>query len=77
MNILRTSLEIDSDLLNEAVSLSGIATKRGVIEKALKEFVENRKQKNLYDLFDSDEILIDDEYDYKSMRGGKITDDFS
>jgi len=69
---LRTSLEIDESLLNEAMELGGTKIKKQAIENALKEFVERRKQKNLYDLFDSDEQLIDDEYDYKSMRGGEM-----
>jgi len=77
MNTLRTSLEIDKDLLNEAISLAGYTTKKGVIEKALREFVERRKRKDLYDLFNSDEKLIFDDYDYKSMREGKVADDFS
>jgi len=77
MNTLRTSLEINKDLLDEAISLAGEITKKGVIEKALREFVERRKQKDLYDLFNGSEVLIDDDYDYKSMRGGEVTDDFS
>jgi len=69
---LRTSLEIDKNLLSEAMELGGTKVKKHVIESALKEYVERRKQKNLYDLFDSDEQLIDDDYDYKSMRGGAM-----
>ncbi|MCL2873850.1 MAG: type II toxin-antitoxin system VapB family antitoxin [Defluviitaleaceae bacterium] len=69
---LRTSLEIDENLLNEAMELGGTKIKKQAIENALKEFVEKRRQKNLYDLFDSNERLIDDDYDYKEMRGGTI-----
>jgi len=71
---LRTSLEIDENLLNEAMELGGTKIKKQAIENALKEFVERRKQKDLYDLFDSHEQLIDDSYDYKSMRGGVMNE---
>jgi len=74
MKTLRTSLEIDSDLLSEAVLVSGTKSKKGTIEIALREFVERRKQKNLYDLFDGDEQLIAEDYDYKKTRGGVIRD---
>jgi len=70
--LLRTSLEIDENLLNEAMKLGNLKTKKQVIENALKEFVAKRKKKNLYDLFDAEENLIADDYDYKTMRGGVI-----
>ena len=69
-SLLRTSLEIDENLLNEAMVLGNLKTKKQAIENALKEFVAKRKQKNLYDLFDSEENLIADDYDYKTIRGG-------
>ena len=72
--LLRTSLEIDEKLLREAMELSNTKIKKRAIENALKEFIERRKQKDLYDLFESDEQLIADDYDYKSARGGKLYD---
>lgn len=71
-NILRTSLEIDKNLLNEAMKLGGTKYKKQTIENALREFVERRKQKDLYDLFDADDVLISEDYDYKAMRGGSF-----
>jgi len=67
MGILKTSLELNEHLLNEAISLSPkIQTKKGIIELALIEFVEKRKKKDLKDIKGSIEFLED--YDYKAMR---------
>jgi hypothetical protein len=46
-----------------------IHTKRELIETALREFVKNKKVKNLRDL--KGKILFADDYDYKKMRAGK------
>jgi Arc/MetJ family transcription regulator len=62
----RTNIVLDDPLIEEAMRLSGIGTKREVVHVALDEFVETRTKKNLFDLFGSN--LIDDEYDYKSAR---------
>ena len=69
-------LEIDGKLIEEALLVEGKASKKSVIEKALREFVERRKRKDLYDLFNSEEVMISDDYDYKSLRGG-MNDDIS
>ena len=68
MDTLRTSLEIDRHLLEEAMELSRVKTKKGVIEIALSEFIEKRKKKDLMDIKGSIEFL--DDYDYKQMRVG-------
>jgi hypothetical protein len=47
----------------------GIRTKRELIETALKEFVNNRRMKNLSEL--KGKILFADNYNYKKMRAGK------
>jgi len=72
MNILRTSLEIDRLLLEEAIELSSTKTKKGVIEIALAEFIQKRKKKNLMDIKGSVEFL--DDYDYKQLRNRKDAD---
>ena len=66
---MRTTVDLDDKLVDEALRLSRAKTKRGVIHEALKEFVENRKRHNLLDL--AGKIGFADNYDYKAMRKGK------
>lgn len=66
---MRTNVVLDENLLDEAMRLSNTKTKKEVIHKALKEFVENRKRLNLFDL--SGKIKFAEGYDYKGMREGK------
>ena len=47
---MRTTLEIDERLIEEARSLSGAQTKKGTIETALREYIRRRKAKKLLDL---------------------------
>lgn len=63
---MRTNVVLDDDLMNEAIKLSGIKTKKEVIAVALKEFVAIRKRRNLLDL--EGKIKFHDGYDYRSMR---------
>lgn len=66
---MRTNIVLDEQLVNEAMSLSQIKTKRELVEQALKEFVAIRKRLNLLDLLGAGDLL--DDYDYKSLRAGK------
>ena len=47
---MRTNVVLDENLVGEALRLSKVKTKKELIHKALKEFVENRKRLNLLDL---------------------------
>lgn len=42
--IMRTNIVIDDELMSEAISLTGIHTKRELVNLALKELVQNRKK---------------------------------
>jgi Arc/MetJ family transcription regulator len=66
---VRTNVVLDDRLVDEALKLSNAKTKKELIHKALKEFVENRKRLNLLDL--SGKIKFAEGYDYKRMREGK------
>jgi len=44
---MRTNIVIDDDLMDEAISLTGIHTKRELVNLAMKELVQNRKKKGL------------------------------
>jgi Arc/MetJ family transcription regulator len=64
---MRTNIVLDDQLVDEAFKYAeNINTKKDLIEIALKEFVKNRKMKNLRDL--KGKILFSDDYDYKKMR---------
>ncbi|MFW6128761.1 MAG: type II toxin-antitoxin system VapB family antitoxin [Candidatus Aminicenantaceae bacterium] len=66
---MRTNVVLDDNLVEEALKLSNAKTKKELIHRALKEFVENRKRLNLLDL--SGKIKFAEGYDYKEMREGK------
>ena len=67
---MRTNIVIDDQLVDEAFKYAeNITTKKDLIEVALKEFVKNRKMRNLRDL--KGKIAFADGYDYKKMRAGE------
>ena len=47
---MRTNVVLGDDLVNEAIRLSGIKTKKEVISIALQEFVTARERRNLLEL---------------------------
>jgi Arc/MetJ family transcription regulator len=64
---MRTNVVLDDKLVEEAFKFSQtISTKKELIEIALKEYVNNRKRKNLKELKGKIKFAID--YDYKKMR---------
>ena len=67
--MIKTTVDLDENLIQKAMEIFNGKTKREIITIALSELVERHEQKDLYELFDSDEQLIDDEYDYKTLRG--------
>lgn len=66
---MATNLEIDNELIKEALRLGGHRTKRAVVEEALQEYVQRRKQFKVTELFGA--IEYDDDYDYKEQRNRK------
>jgi Arc/MetJ family transcription regulator len=64
---MRTNIVLNDELIDEAFKYSQtISTKRELIETALREYVNNRKRKNIKEL--KGKIKFRDDYDYKSMR---------
>jgi len=64
---MRTNVVLNDELIDEAFKFSqSIATKRELIETALREYVNNRKRKNIREL--RGKIRFNDDYDYKNMR---------
>jgi Arc/MetJ family transcription regulator len=48
---MRTNIVIDDRLMREAMKLTGLTTKREVVEEALKQLVRYRKQLSVLELF--------------------------
>ena len=64
---MRTNVVLNDELVNEAFKYSQvISTKRELIEIALKEYVDNRKRKNISEL--RGKIKFRENYNYKAMR---------
>ncbi len=66
---MATNLQIDNNLMQEALRLGGHRTKRAVVEAALREYVQHRKQIKIIGLFGT--IEYDTGYDYKRQRKRK------
>jgi Arc/MetJ family transcription regulator len=67
---MRTNIVLDDILVEEAFKYSSsIRTKKDLIETALREYVQNRKIKDLREL--KGKIRFSDDYDYKKIRIGK------
>ena len=63
---MATNLSIDPDLLNEALEVSGEKTKKAAVTRALREFIQRRRQKRILELFGK--LDWDDSFDYKAER---------
>lgn len=69
---MRTNIVIDDELMKKAMRLSGLLTKKEVVNKALHEFVQNRSRKDLKEL--RGKIRFADGYDYKLHRKDRKND---
>jgi Arc/MetJ family transcription regulator len=63
---MRTNIDLDDALVEEAFRLTDVRTKKELINLALREFIRSRQKKNLLDL--AGKIQLRDDYDYKAMR---------
>ena len=60
------NIPIDEALIQEAKALGNQQTERDVVEEALREYVQRRKQLLILDLFGT--IDYDADYNYKQQR---------
>ena len=65
---MRTNIVIDDAMMEKAMEISGLKTKKEVVERAIIEFVERRTRKDLLDLWGK--IQFADGYDYLALRKG-------
>lgn len=63
---MRTNIDIDEDLLDQAFSVSHLRTKKELIHEALKEFIRLRRRKDLTEL--AGFIQFHEGYDHKKLR---------
>ncbi|WP_294145401.1 type II toxin-antitoxin system VapB family antitoxin [uncultured Selenomonas sp.] len=63
---MATNLALDDRLLNQAVEIGGLKTKKATVTLALKEFIQRRKVESLIDAFGT--VDFDETYDYKAER---------
>ncbi|MCU0599069.1 MAG: type II toxin-antitoxin system VapB family antitoxin [Desulfobacterales bacterium] len=63
---MATNLAINQELLNKALAISGVKTKKETVNLALEEFINRRKQLEITELFGKMEP--DANYDYKKGR---------
>jgi len=66
---MATNLAIDDNLLEEARIVGKHATKKAVVNEALAEYVQRRKQAEIINLFHKVDYDVD--YDYKVQRNKK------
>ena len=63
---MATNLDIDQNLLTEAVSIGGHPSKKAAVTEALKEYIDRRKQKEVLELFGK--VVYEEGYDYRKQR---------
>ena len=63
---MATNLQIDPELLQQALEVSGERTKKAAVTLALEEFIARRRQRRVLDLFGS--LDWEPGYDYKAGR---------
>ncbi|MEM9274130.1 MAG: type II toxin-antitoxin system VapB family antitoxin [Cyanobacteria bacterium P01_F01_bin.143] len=65
---MKVQLQIDDNLLKEALALGEHHNQQVLVEEALNEYIQRRKQIKILDLFGT--IEYDESYDYKKQRQG-------
>lgn len=66
---MATNLALNEKLLEQALKVGGLGTKRETVNAALQEFVARRQQRKIIDFFGK--IDWDKKYNYKKARSRK------
>ena len=66
---MATNLAIDDWLIEEAKHIGKHRTKKGAVTEALQEYIQRRKQAQIFNIFNK--IDYDQDYDYKKQRAVK------
>ena len=67
---MRTNIEIDDELMKKALALSGLRTKKAVVEEALKLLIRLRDQRKILELAGN----VKWEGDLDQMRRSRFSD---
>lgn len=65
---MRTNIVMDDELVEEAFRYAEVRTKRELVDLALREFVENRRRRDIREL--RGKVGLHPDYDYKALREG-------
>ncbi len=63
---MRTNIVLDDALVSEAQRLTGITTKKDLVDEALRVLIQTRKRRSLLEL--RGRIRFADGYDHKALR---------
>jgi Arc/MetJ family transcription regulator len=63
---MRTNIDLDDKLVEEAFKYSKYSTKKELVNEALEEYITNHNKKNILDLMGK--IQFEEDYDYKALR---------
>jgi len=63
---MATNLSINMQLLEEALAVGGLKTKKETVNLALEEFIKRRKAAEFLSMFGT--VEYDSDYDYKKAR---------
>jgi len=63
---MRTNIVLDDALVNEAFALTGVHTKKELVNLALRELIAQRRKKDLLDL--AGQLKFTDDFDHKALR---------
>lgn len=66
---MRTNIDLDDKLVEEAFRYTDVRTKKDLVHLALREFVARHRRKDIRELRGT--VGIRPEYDYKHLRIGK------
>lgn len=63
---MATNLALDEKLIDDALKIGGLPTKKATVTLALQEFIQRRKAQDIIDAFGT--FDFDADYDYKKER---------
>jgi Arc/MetJ family transcription regulator len=69
---MRTNVDLDDALVEEAFRLTTAKTKKELLHQALEALIQAKKRKNLLDL--AGKVQLADDYDYKALRQTRHAD---
>ena len=63
---MRTNIVLDDELVKEEFALTGVRTKRELVQLALQELVRQRRKRDLMEL--AGKVQFRDDFDHKALR---------